>query len=59
MGCNFRQNLSGELDWQNLTVTELAAKASVAKGALDTYLGRNETMPPADVAVCVSQTRLK
>ena len=57
MGCmerNFRKILRDELDYQGLTVKELAAKASVAKGAIDSYLGKQASMPPADVAVRIA-----
>jgi transcriptional regulator with XRE-family HTH domain len=50
----FRKILRDELDYQGLTVKELAAKASVAKGAIDTYLGKQASMPPADVAVRIA-----
>jgi transcriptional regulator with XRE-family HTH domain len=47
---NFRQILREELDYQGLTVKELAAKSAVAKGAIDSYLGKQASMPPADTA---------
>jgi len=50
----FKKTLREELDYQGLTVKELAYKASVAKGALDTYLGKQASMPPADVAVRIA-----
>jgi transcriptional regulator with XRE-family HTH domain len=51
---NFRKVLRDELDYQGLTVKELAAKSSVAKGAIDSYLGKQASMPPADVAVRIA-----
>jgi transcriptional regulator with XRE-family HTH domain len=51
---NFRKILRDELDYQGLTVKELAAKSSVAKGAIDSYLGKQASMPPADVAVRIA-----
>jgi transcriptional regulator with XRE-family HTH domain len=48
---NFRKILRDELDYHGLTVKELAAKTSVAKGAINSYLGKQSSMPPADVAV--------
>ena len=54
MGYTFRKTLRDELDYQGLTVKELAAKASVAKGALDSYLGKQASMPPADTAVRIA-----
>ena len=50
----FRKTLRSELDYQGLTVKELAAKSEVAKGALDTYLGKQASMPPADAAVRIA-----
>jgi len=47
---NFRKVLREELDYQGLTVKELAAKSEVAKGAIDSYLGKQASMPPADTA---------
>jgi len=51
---NFRQILREELDYQGLTVKELAAKSEVAKGALDSYLGKQASMPPADIAARIA-----
>jgi transcriptional regulator with XRE-family HTH domain len=51
---SFRRNLREELDYQDLTVKELAAKSDVSKGALDTYLGRQASIPPADVSVRIA-----
>jgi transcriptional regulator with XRE-family HTH domain len=51
---NFRKNLREELDYQGLTVKELAAKSEVAKGAIDSYLGKQASMPPADTAVRIA-----
>ncbi|GHU18779.1 hypothetical protein FACS1894163_11130 [Spirochaetia bacterium] len=52
---SLRQKLREELDFQDLTVKELSAKAKVAKGALEMYLGVRESMPPADVAVRIAK----
>jgi transcriptional regulator with XRE-family HTH domain len=51
---SFRSNLRAELDYLGMTVKELAAKAHVAKGALDSYLGKQASMPPADVAIRIA-----
>jgi transcriptional regulator with XRE-family HTH domain len=53
MSC-FRKNLRDELDYQGLTVKELAIKSSVSKGALDCYLGVQASMPSADAAVKIA-----
>ena len=47
---SFRSTLREELDYQGITVKELAAKSNVAKGAIDSYLGKQASMPPADTA---------
>jgi len=51
---SFRQILREELDYQGLTVKELAAKSEVAKGAIDSYLGKQASMPPADTAARIA-----
>jgi transcriptional regulator with XRE-family HTH domain len=51
---NFRKILRDELDYQGLTVKELAAKSAVAKGAINSYLGKQASMPPADTAVRIA-----
>ena len=54
MEWNFRKILRDELDYQGLTVKELAAKSQVTKGAIDSYLGKQASMPPADTAVRIA-----
>jgi transcriptional regulator with XRE-family HTH domain len=54
MELTFRKTLREELDYQGMTVKELAAKSMVAKGALDSYLGKQASMPPADSAVRIA-----
>ena len=54
MGKQFRQILREELDFQGLTVKELAVKSQVAKGAIDSYLGKQASMPPADAAARIA-----
>ena len=51
---NFGKILRNELDYQGLTVKELAKKSVVEKGALDSYLGKQASMPPADTAVRIA-----
>jgi transcriptional regulator with XRE-family HTH domain len=52
---NFRKNLRDELEYQDLTVKELAAKSGVAKGALDCYVGKQASIPPATTAVKIAK----
>lgn len=51
---SFRQILREELDYQGLTVKELSIKADVQKGALDSYLSKQASMPPADTAAKIA-----
>jgi transcriptional regulator with XRE-family HTH domain len=55
MESNFRKNLRDELVYQDLTVKELAAKSGVAKGALDCYVGKQASVPPATTAVKIAR----
>jgi transcriptional regulator with XRE-family HTH domain len=55
MESNFRKNLRDELGYQDLTVKELAAKSGVAKGALDCYVGKQASVPPATTAVKIAR----
>jgi transcriptional regulator with XRE-family HTH domain len=54
MDHNFKKTLRDELDYQGLTVKELALRSMVAKGAIDSYLGKQASMPPADTAVRIA-----
>jgi transcriptional regulator with XRE-family HTH domain len=55
MESSFKKNLRDELDYQDLTVKELAAKTGIAKGALDCYLGKQASIPPATAAVKIAR----
>jgi transcriptional regulator with XRE-family HTH domain len=48
---SFAERLRSEIDFAGLSQKEFAAKASIKKRALDMYLGAQQSMPPADVAV--------
>ncbi len=52
---SFRENLRDELDYQGVTVKELAARAGIVKGSLDNYLGARNSIPSADVAVKIAK----
>ena len=54
MVSNFRKILRDELDYQGLTVKELSLKSTIPKGAIDSYLGKQASMPPADTAVRIA-----
>lgn len=51
----FRERLREELNFQDMTVKELAAKTGIKKRTLDMYLGSRESMPPVDVAIKIAQ----
>lgn len=51
----FKENLRDELNFQGMTVKELAAKTGLIKGSLDNYLGVRASIPPADVAVKIAK----
>ena len=51
----FKENLRDELNFQGMTVKELAAKTGLIKGSLDNYLGIRASIPPADVAVKIAK----
>jgi transcriptional regulator with XRE-family HTH domain len=52
----FRENLKTELDYNDLSVKELAALSGVHKRAIDNYLKTiNAAMPAADAAVKIAR----
>jgi transcriptional regulator with XRE-family HTH domain len=50
----FAENLRSELDYQDLIVKQLAARAGVNIHTLNHYLSGKKSMPPADVAVRIA-----
>ena len=48
---DFAKRLRSEIEYIGLGRKEFAAKAGIEKRALDTYLGPQQSMPPADAAV--------
>ena len=48
---DFSQRLRSEIDYIGMNQKEFAAKAGIKKRALDSYLGAQQSMPPADIAV--------
>jgi transcriptional regulator with XRE-family HTH domain len=48
---SFSDRLRSEIDYIGLNQKEFAAKAGIKKRALDGYLGIQQSIPPADVAV--------
>lgn len=51
----FAERLREEIEYVGLSRKELAYKANVKQRALDMYLGTQESMPPADVAVRIAK----
>jgi transcriptional regulator with XRE-family HTH domain len=48
---DFSQRLRSEIEYIGLNHKEFAAQVGIKKRALDAYLGVQQSMPPADVAV--------
>jgi len=48
---DFSKRLRSEIEYIGLNRKEFAAKAGIKKRALDAYLGTQQSMPPADIAV--------
>jgi transcriptional regulator with XRE-family HTH domain len=51
---DFACRLRSEIEYIGLNQKEFAAKAGIKKRALDAYLGTQQSMPPADVAVKIA-----
>jgi len=51
---DFSQRLCSEVEYIGLNRKEFAAKAGIKKRALDSYLGTQQSMPPADTAVKIA-----
>lgn len=50
MDSNFRKNLRDLLDYECISVKELAEMTKIPKRTLENYLGSRASMPPADYA---------
>ena len=51
---NFSKRLHSEIEYKGLNRKGLAAKAGIKIRALDSYLGPQQSMPPADTAVKIA-----
>jgi transcriptional regulator with XRE-family HTH domain len=51
---DFACRLRSEIDYMGLNQKEFAAKVGIKKRALDAYLGAQQSMPPADIAVKIA-----
>ena len=50
----FSKRLRSEIEYSCMNHKEFAAKAGIKKRALDAYLGLQQSIPPADVAVKIA-----
>lgn len=50
MGSTFKENLKELLDYEDMTVKELAFKTGISKRSIENYLSARASMPPADYA---------
>jgi transcriptional regulator with XRE-family HTH domain len=51
---DFAFRLRSEIDYIGLNQKEFAARVGIKKRALDAYLGVQQSMPPADIAVKIA-----
>jgi len=51
---DFASRLRSEINYIGLNQKEFAVKAGIKKRALDAYLGAQQSMPPADIAVKIA-----
>ena len=51
---DFSKRLCSEIEYYGLSRKEFAFKAGIKKRALDAYLGTQQSMPPADIAVKIA-----
>ncbi len=52
---NFSERLKSEIKYKGFVQKEVASKAGIQKRALDMYVGSQNSMPPADIAVKISK----
>lgn len=50
MGNTFKENLKELLEYEDMTVKELAFKTGISKRSIENYLNARASMPPADYA---------
>ncbi len=50
MGSTYKENLKELLDYEDMTVKELAFKTGISKRSIENYLSARASMPPADYA---------
>ena len=52
---SFSERLRAEIEFSGMLQKEVAFKAGIKKRALDMYLGKQGSMPPADIAVRIAK----
>lgn len=50
MASTFKENLKELLEYEDMTVKELAFKTGISKRSIENYLSARASMPPADYA---------
>ena len=55
MEINFRKNLRALLDYEYISVKELAEMTGIPKRSLENYLSSRASMPPADYALRIAK----
>lgn len=51
---SFKDNLKDEMEYQGISLKELAFKSGISKGSLSNYLKENYSIPAADIAVKIA-----
>jgi transcriptional regulator with XRE-family HTH domain len=55
MGNTFKENLREELEFNGISVKELAIQANIPRRSIDNYLSARQSMPPADYACRIAR----
>ena len=55
MKTSFKENLRDLLDYNDMTVKELAFKTGISKRSIENYLGARSSIPPADYACKIAE----
>lgn len=55
MGLTFKQNLKELLEYNDMTIKELAYTTGISPRSIENYLNSRESMPPADYAYKIAK----
>ena len=55
MGISFRENVRDELEYQGVSIKELAEKTQIPYQTVENYLNSRASMPPADYACRIAK----